>query len=137
MVVALLGIVGLLGGACSEEPATRSATLSTSGSVEPDASACDEVVLGIDAFNAGELDQTVAHFRKAVPLAEAEAASDGSQEAEALVDAVHYYAELPAEDYPEAAASSPDFARYKAITLGLCASDGPPAESPSPDGQAV
>lgn len=31
-----------------------------------------------------------------------------------------YYAALDAELYPEAARSSPDFARYKAITLGQC-----------------
>ena len=96
------------------------------------------MVLGIDAFNAGQLDETVAHFRLAVPLAEAEAASVDSRAASALVEAVHYYAELPAEDYPEAAATSPDFARYKAITLGLCAPTGPgTGEPPSEETQVV
>ena len=104
------------------------------GGSEPGSTACDEVVRGIDAFNAGELDETVRHFELAVPLAESEADAADSRTADDLLEAVRYYADLPAEDYPEAAASSPEFARYKAITLGLCA-PGPPVGSESPDAQ--
>lgn len=95
-------------------------------------SACDEVVAGIDAFNLGQYDETVRHFEAAVPLAEAQARDDDSQEAADLVDAVHYYADLPAEDYPDAARSSPEFAKYKAITLGQCVPVGSDVEDEPP-----
>ena len=94
-------------------------------------SACDEVVAGIDAFNRGELDETVAAFERAIPLAEAEDAEAGTELSGALLEAVRYYAALPAEEYPVASVSSPDFAKYKAITLGQCASEG---QLPAPDG---
>lgn len=123
----LLAVLAILGG-CGADLASRSATIVSA----PDVRACEEVRLGIDAFNAGELDETVTHFELAVPLAESEAAAQDSRESDALLEAVRYYADLPAEDYPEAAATSPEFARYKAITLGLCA---PAAPSGSPDSQ--
>ena len=83
-----------------------------------DSEACEEVRTGIDAFNLGDYDGTVEHFEAAVPLAEAQ--DDGSTEARQLVGAVRYYAALDAGAYPEAARSSPEFAKYKAITLGQC-----------------
>lgn len=84
---------------------------------------CDEVVAGINAFNEGDYDETVSHFERALPLAEA-AAADGSVDAGLLLEAVQYYATLPAGDYLDASQSSPDFARWKAVTLGQCAGDG-------------
>ena len=84
--------------------------------------ACDEVRAGIDAFNVGELDETVKHFQAAVPLTEEQ--DDGSVLASQLIEAVRYYAELDAELYPAAAESSPEFAKYKAITLGQCVAAG-------------
>ena len=81
-----------------------------------DSEACEEVRLGIDAFNVGEFAETVEHFEKALPLAEEQ--DDGSAQAGELVEAVSYYAELDAEDYPEASLTSPEFAKSKAITLG-------------------
>jgi hypothetical protein len=83
-----------------------------------DSEACEEVRTGIDAFNSGDYAGTVEHFEAAVPLAEAQ--DDGSEKAAQLVEAVRYYAELDAELYPEAARTSADFAKYKAITLGQC-----------------
>lgn len=134
--LAVIAFLGLVSGCSVDGSAVRSGTSAS----DPDTRACDEVVAGIDAFNVGDLDETVRHFELAVPLAEAEAAADDSEAAAALLDAVRYYAELPAEDYPEAASSSPEFARNKAITLGLCEYDGPPqapGESPSDEGQSV
>ncbi len=89
--------------------------------------ACDEVAAGIGAFNAGDLEQTVASFERAVPLAEAEDAEADTRESADLLEAVRYYADLAPQDYPEASVSSPDFARYKAITLGQCLSGLPSA----------
>lgn len=89
--------------------------------------ACDEVVAGINAFNASDYESTVEHFEKAVPLAVAE--DDGSDEATQLIAAVRYYAELAPEDYPEAANSSPEFAQWKAVTLGQCVTG---SDQPSP-----
>lgn len=98
-----------------------------------DSAACEEVRTGIDAFNLGDYDGTVEHFEAAVPLAEEQ--DDGSAEASQLVEAVRYYAALDAELYPEAARSSPEFARYKAITLGQCmlVDREVPEESPGTD----
>ncbi len=80
--------------------------------------ACAEVRAGIAAFNQGDYEETVTRFVEAVPLAEERL--DGSDEAADLLEAVRWYAELEPEDYPEAAISSPEFAAYKAITLGQC-----------------
>ena len=98
-----------------------------------DSEACDKVRTGIEAFNLGDYDGTVEHFEAAVPFAEEQ--DDGSTKAGQLVEAVRYYAALDAEAYPEAARSSPEFARYKAITLGQCmpVDREVPEESPGTD----
>lgn len=88
--------------------------------------ACAEVRAGIDAFNTGDFDETIARFRDAEPLAERQLAADDSQEATDLLEAVRYYADLPAEEYPDAARSSADFEKYKQITLGQCVPIGEP-----------
>lgn len=94
-----------------------------------DSEACDEVRAGIDAFNLGEFDETIEHFQVALPLAEEQ--DDGSVPAGELIEAVRYYAELDADLYPDAARSSPEFAKYKAITLGQCvAGDDVASETP-------
>lgn len=91
--------------------------------------ACAEVRAGIDAFNTGDFDETVDRFRKALPLAEDQASADDSPEASDLLEAVQYYADLEAGMYAEAARTSPDFAKYKIITLSQCG----PIEPPNPD----
>jgi hypothetical protein len=96
---------------------------------QPDRSstpACAEVRAGIDAFNAGDFERTVQHFRTAVPLARRQAAADSSSSAKDLLAAVRYYAGLAPDDYLTSAASSPEFAQYKAITLGQCAAGAEP-----------
>lgn len=113
-------------------PSTGSSETAAPDMPVVDSKACAEVRAGIDAFNAGELDETVERFEAALPLAEEQ--DDGSRMAEDLVEAVRYYADLEAEAYPEAARSSPDFARYKAITLGQCVPPGSDApEEPGTD----
>jgi hypothetical protein len=67
----------------------------------------------------------------AVPLAEGQ--DDGSALAGDLVDAVRYYAGLAAEDYPEAARTSAEFAKYKAITLGQFMPVGGETDAPGTD----
>ena len=109
-------------------PSPSASSPSTPGPSAPSASssqtagspACVEVREGIKAFNAGDYPVTVAHFKVALPLARAQADVSGSSEADDLLEAVRYYAQLAPEDYPEAARSSPEFAKYKAITLGQC-----------------
>lgn len=103
----------------------------SSPSVQPDASAtkaCAEVRAGIDAFNSGDFETTVEHFRLAVPLARTQARSDPSPSADDLVAAVTYYAELAPADYPESAHSSSEFAQNKEITLGQCVTGTNPLE---------
>ena len=125
---------GLAGG--DEEPLSDADTTPPSATGSPftpepgapdvaGSDACAAVRAGIDAFNLGRYDETVEHFEDAVRLAERRA--DGSPASNELVEAVRYYADLAPEDYPEAARSSADFAKYKAITLLQC-SGGLPAE---------
>ncbi|GAA0979865.1 hypothetical protein GCM10009562_26970 [Nocardioides aquaticus] len=143
-VLLLLPVLAACGGpAADDEPtpdpsSSPSSSPSTSPSPEaddaPDAPstgaapartpACAEVRAGIDAFNEGDYDETVARFVEAVPLAEEQL--DGSDRADQLLEAVRWYAALPPEDYPEAAVSSEEFQLYKAITLTQC--------DPVPDG---
>lgn len=96
------------------------------GTPEQGTTACEEVVAGIADFNAGDFAGTVVHFEAAVPLAESEAEATPGQQADDLLEAVRYYAELAPEAYQEASLSSPEFAKYKEITLRQCASDSPP-----------
>lgn len=90
---------------------------------------CEEVRLGIDAFNQNDYAETVRHFAKAKEPAKVNAKVNPEPEADALLDAVQYYANLDPVDYPEAARSSEHFARNKAITLGQC-TDGTPIDEP-------
>lgn len=112
------------GSASSASPSEPSPSSPPSGPAKNPARtpACAEVRAGIDAFNAGDFDLTVEHFEKAVPLAQDQL--DGSAAADDLLEAVTWYAQLPPDDYLDASTGSPDFARYKAITLGQCVSPG-------------
>ena len=132
LVATMTAVVVALAGGCSGDGG--------GGTVEPpetevpvvDSEACEEVRTGIEAFNLGDYEGTVEHFETALPLVEGQ--DDGSQQAMDLVEAVRYYAELGAEQYPEAARSSPAFAKYKAITLGQCMPVGSEtSESPGTD----
>lgn len=118
-----LPVLVLLGGcsAGSDEPGA--------GSDPAAADACTEVRAGIDAFNTGDYDETIDRFREALPLAEDQASADDSKEAADLLEAVQYYADLEAGMYADAARTSPDFEKYKQITLGQCG----PIEQPDPD----
>ncbi|MCW2751762.1 MAG: hypothetical protein JWR83_2872 [Aeromicrobium sp.] len=84
------------------------------------AQTCAEVQLGITAFNDQDYLGTMKHFKRA----EVYARKWGSPEAAALLQAVDYYAHLPATVYPSAAKSSDDFRRYTVPTLGQCGKDG-------------
>ena len=132
-------VVSALAGGCTgdSEPRGSDASPSTGTSESSEAAvpvvdseACEEVRTGIEAFNLGDYDGTVEHFEAALPLAEAQ--DDGSTTAGELVEAVRYYAELDADDYLEAARTSPEFAKNKAITLGQCMPVGD-EESPGSD----
>ncbi len=136
--VATAAVAAVALGGCSvgDEPSGDDVPSSPEASEQDvavvDSEACDEVRTGIDAFNEGDYDGTVEHFRAALPLAEER--DDGSATARDFVEAVRYYAELDAEQYPEAAATSADFAKYKAITLGQCRPAGSETtESPGTD----
>ncbi|MGI9157763.1 MAG: hypothetical protein ACR2FG_14220 [Marmoricola sp.] len=119
-------------GACSTAGRGSPSTDSSAPQQATKPGVCEEVRAGIDAFNQGDFEATVAHFRTALPLAEAAAARDDARAADELVEAVRYYAELAPEAYPESSRTSPSFAKYKQITLGQCESGGqePPSESP-------
>lgn len=126
---------------CGVEPAPRSAGADATSSASPSAPApspsaetapslpvvpdddplpCPRVRAGIDAFNQGAPERTVRLFRGAVPQAERYAADVPSRTADLLLEAVRYYADLPAEDYADAIVSSPEFRRHQVVTLAVC-----------------
>ncbi len=123
----MIGLALLAGCSGSSDSATPEAS---TGSSKTDA--CDEVRAGIESFNASDYAMTVDHFRKAMPLAVDQAKRDDSSKAADLVEAVTYYAELDPDQYAEAAQSSKDFAKYKAITLGQCVPVQQPGGSDEP-----
>ncbi|CAB4719686.1 MAG: hypothetical protein F2667_09900 [Actinobacteria bacterium] len=123
-------VLMLVLGACSDSPATTGRAEPADADTATRAEVCALVVTGIAAFNAGDYEATVAAFERAVPLARGAAAADDSTAAADLLEAVEYYADLPPEEYLESAATSPDFARYKQVTLGQCG-DGRPGSGAS------
>ena len=122
----LVVVAACSGGTGSDEP-DATATLSAADAVDQ---TCVEVRAGIDDFNRQDYAGTVEHFQKAKVPATVYAKVNPEPEADALLDAVQYYANLAPEKYPEAARSSEYFARNKAITLGQCASGEPIDEAP-------
>lgn len=97
------------------------------------AKTCVEVRAGIDAFNDHDFTSTQTHFKKAEVFAKLYYKKAQGAGSSTLLQAVDYYAHLPPKTYPEAARSSADFARFKAITLGQCE----PADGPTPDPQGT
>ncbi len=93
-----------------------------------DTEACAEVRAGIDAFNLGDVDETVARFEAAIPLAEQLVADAAAPGTDLLLEAIRYYAALPAEEYG-AASPSPEFQRYKTVTLTQCDYGSTPSDS--------
>ena len=108
--VATLSACGVLGDS-DPEPVSASAAKSQT---------CAEVKAGVDSFNDGDYSGTVTHFKKAIEPATLFAKTTKASDADDLLNAVRYYAGLQPREYPEAARTSSDFAKYKAITLGLC-----------------
>ncbi len=88
--------------------------------------ACAEVRKGVDAFNDEDYKGTVSHFEKAIEPATGFAKTSSAHEADDLLNAIRYYAGLQPREYPEAARTSSDFAKYKTITLGQCVPPGQP-----------
>ncbi len=95
---------------------------------------CAEVRKGVDAFNDHDYAGTASHFRKAIAPATAFAKTTSASDADDLLNAVRYYAGLQPHEYPEAARTSSDFAKYKSITLGQCVPSG---EAPDGDGNGI
>lgn len=122
----LLLLAACSGGADGDEPSAQK-TLSSTDAMEQ---TCAEVRAGIDDFNRQDYPSTVRHFEKAKVTAKIYAEVNPEPDADALLDAVEYYANLAPSKYPEAARSSENFARNKAITLGQCASGEPIDETP-------
>ncbi|MCW2830893.1 MAG: hypothetical protein JWP31_1585 [Aeromicrobium sp.] len=123
---ALLGVLTACGGADSDSAETP--RLSADDAVSQ---TCVEVRAGIDDFNREDYAGTVEHFEKATIPARVYAKVNTAPAADALLDAVEYYADLEPADYPDAARTSEDFARNKAITLKQCAS-GDDSPDPTP-----
>lgn len=138
-VAALPLVAGLLAASgCSVSMPDDGPPRSASADIAPVRTpACAEVRAGIAAFNAGDYPGTIAHFRLALPLARTQAAKDDSRAAADLVEAVNYYAELAPEDYPESSVKSPEFEKYKQITLGQCSSEDAPSGGSSSEPPGV
>ncbi|MBC7630782.1 hypothetical protein [Aeromicrobium sp.] len=125
--LAALALFALLAG-CGGSSDSGSGSSMTSK--EAEAKTCVEVRAGIADFNSENYAGTVSHFAKAKTTAKIYARVSQEPKADALLDAVEYYANLAPDDYPEAARTSESFARSKAVTLTQCASDSP-VEAPT------
>jgi hypothetical protein len=121
----VLGTVALLLALAACSGGSDASARSTLSAADAMRATCLEVRAGIDEFNRDDYAGTVDHFEKAKIPAKVYAKVDDEPEADALLDAVEYYANLAPDDYPEAARSSESFARNKVITLEQCASDEP------------
>jgi hypothetical protein len=148
LILALVLLLGVSACVLGREPSARPTGQPSAGRNapdlvvprQPDASgtgACAEVRAGINEFNRGRYERTIAHFRVALRLAKQQFRTDPTGGAEDLVEAVTYYAELPAKDYPDSARSSTQFAKYKAITLGQCVSQTDPLEDGTTESPGV
>jgi hypothetical protein len=126
-------LVAALSSACSGEPDDSGSDPAELSASEAMSRTCAEVRAGIDEFNRHDYAATVDHFVKARKTAKIYARVNEEPEADALLDAVEYYANLAPSKYPDAARSSENFARNKTITLDQCASDEPiDADPPTP-----
>lgn len=144
LLVLLTGACGAGGGEASTEPTGSFPSLNPQRpedppSLDPEATAdspvCAFVRAGIDAFNQGDYEETVALFAEALPLADAAANEpDAPASSELLAGAVRYYAELAPAEYADAAQGDADFETNKQITLGLCVSEETPLAPPSDGG---
>ncbi|MCW2769407.1 MAG: hypothetical protein JWR27_840 [Aeromicrobium sp.] len=120
--VTLLLVLGACGGEASAPPGPTAA--------EAFQQTCAQVRAGIDEFNRHDYAGTVASFERAKVPAKIYAQVSPEPEADALLDAVEYYANLAPVDYPEAARTSEHFARSKSITLNQCTTGEPIDETP-------
>lgn len=120
---ALLGVTACTTGASGDKSDQPSAAESVQ-------LACDQVLAGITAFNRQDYAATVKFFEQAVPAAKAYVEAEPGPEADALLEAVRYYADLSPENYPQAARTSASFARHKAVTLNQCAAGEPMDATP-------
>lgn len=127
LLILLSACSGGSGGSGSDSDAAAKTGTSAAEAVQQ---TCAEVRAGIDEFNRHDYAATVKHFQKAKAPAKIYAKVNPEPEADALLDAVEYYANLAPEKYAEAARSSENFARNKTITLTQCASDEPADEEP-------
>ncbi|QWC85855.1 hypothetical protein KLP28_03675 [Nocardioidaceae bacterium] len=89
-----------------------------------DTAVCAAVRDGIDAYNIGDLEESVQAFDDALPLARTHAAQQGAGEgaraAQALLEAVRYYAGLSVTELRDAFPASRDTVRYQQTTLEQC-----------------
>ena len=81
---------------------------------------CVEVRAGVAAYNAQDLDAVQPHFVRAEVFARKYATESSSREADDLLEAVKFFADVPPSGYSKDAASLKLFEKYKAITLGDC-----------------
>lgn len=95
---------------------------------------CGLVRSGVAAFNENDYPETIERFRAALDPARRLAAATDDPRADDLLEAVEYYAGLPADKYRKAFESSPDFKRHQATTLGQCG-DAQPEDSPDQESQ--
>ena len=81
---------------------------------------CIEVRAGVAAYNAQDLDAVQPHFVRAEVFARKYAKESSSREADDLLDAVKFFADVPPSGYSKDEAALKLFEKYKAITLGDC-----------------
>lgn len=95
---------------------------------------CALVRSGVAAFNEQDYATTIAKFEAATEPARQYADAADTQRADDLLEAVEYYAALPADEYRGAFETSKEFAKHQATTLGQCG-DAQPEDSPADESQ--
>ena len=96
---------------------------------------CALVRSGVAAFNEQDYRTTAEKFEAALEPARQYAEAADTDRADDLLEAVEYYAELPAEQYRAAFEQSPEFKQHQVTTLGQCG-EAQPEDSPRDESEA-
>ena len=89
-------------------------------SSSPREDTCIEVRAGVASYNAQDLESVQPHFVRAEVFAKKYAKQSSAKEADDLLEAVKFFADVAPNDYNKNATSLKLFEKYKAITLGDC-----------------
>lgn len=121
--LALLAVLAGCGSTSTSKPNDDTSGLSARES------ACVEVRAGIAAYNTKQFKEVQPYFVKAKVFAQRYAKASADTEADKLLEAISFFADVSPDSYSKDTKTLKLFEKYKAITLGDCESDGDPTQS--------